>query len=340
MNMINEWRVDNMLKSIFIFLLLFLTSWSAIQAESYTKTAQTGFQFLSVISDARGTALAGAMTTDASGANSLNYNPAGMALQTYFLDFSTSYNPWIADINYNQFNLSIAPQNARFGVIGLSIQVVDYGEIEGTMLWANDIGYIDTDIIEPASFVAGLGYAKALSSQFSIGAQAKYVGQNFGSMLVQFEDSLGIKEYAASTIAIDFGTLFDVGFKGIKFGMSIRNFSQSVIWENKLTELPLTFTMGLQADLFDFLGIDNQTHNLIVNIDAVHPRAYVEHINLGMEYSLAGNLFIRYGLMQGKDLFGHNIGFGLKMKTLDFDYSYSPVEKFNDIQKFTIHFNI
>ncbi len=313
---------------------------SLASAGDYTKIAQTGFQFLSVLSDARGTALAGALTTDGDGANSLYYNPAGMALQKNMLDLSSSYNPWLADINYTQFALSFSPAGGRYGVFGASLQNVDYGQVEGTMPWANDVGYIDTDVLNPSAIVAGVGYARSLSAQFSIGAQVKYAAQQFGSMLVQFDDSLGIKKYTGSTMGIDFGTLFDIGYKGIKFGMSVRNFSQAVVFEDKPTDLPMTFTMGLRTDVFSWLGIQPAGQNLLLALDAVHPRSHAEYINMGFEYSLMNYLYVRYGLMQGQDIMKNNIGFGLNLKGIEFDYSYSPIDKFDDIQKFSIHISL
>ena len=204
------------------------------------------------------------------------------------------------------------------------------------------LGYIDTEILNPSALVMGLGYAKCVSRQFSIGAQVKYAAQQFGDMLVQFEDdSLGVKKYTASTIAIDFGTLFDVGYKGIKFGMSIRNFSNEIIFENKATELPLTFTMGITTDILSwFDSMNSPNMGLKLNIDAVHPRSYPEHINTGLEFSLLNKLFVRYGYMQGKDIMDHNIGFGLNLNNIGFDYSYSTMTNFKDIQKFSINISI
>ena len=53
----------------------------------------------------------------------------------------------------------------------MSFVNVDYGELQGTMVWDNEQGFIDTEIIKPSSLALGIGYAKALSDKFSVGGQ-------------------------------------------------------------------------------------------------------------------------------------------------------------------------
>jgi hypothetical protein len=51
-------------------------------AQDNQKLAQSGFQFLSVVSDARAAAMAEAMTSLEIGSSALFFNPAGMADMT------------------------------------------------------------------------------------------------------------------------------------------------------------------------------------------------------------------------------------------------------------------
>lgn len=84
------------------------------------KLGQTGFQFLSVTSDARAAAMGNAMTTVEAYSTSLFFNPAGMARVPNLLDARFSQNQWIADIMHSAFSLSFRPGNGEYGVIGLS----------------------------------------------------------------------------------------------------------------------------------------------------------------------------------------------------------------------------
>ncbi|NQT98225.1 MAG: PorV/PorQ family protein [Candidatus Marinimicrobia bacterium] len=303
------------------------------------KLAQTGFQFLSVTSDARAAALAGAVTTLELGSSSLFFNPAGMAQFPVAYEISASQNKWIADINHYTFSLAWNPFNNRYGVFGLSVQSVDYGEIQGTMVWANEQGYIDTEIFRPSAYMVGFGYAKALSDMFSIGGQLKYTSQHLGNSVVEVGDSLKVKDYKTNATAFDFGTIFNTGYKSIAFGMSIRNFSDEIEYEKEGFQLPLTFSMGISMDLFEFLPDIGFLDHLYCSIDAVHPRSYPEYINLGFEYKLAGILLLRYGYLHNRDQRSSSFGFGISRFGATIDYSYTPFSFFQDIQRFTIRFS-
>lgn len=332
-----------MVKRFCSFLVIFALAGSAILcAGEYEKRAQTGFQFLSVISDARAAGMAGAMTTIEMGSGSLFFNPAGMAQMSKGLDVAASSNRWLADIDHATFSLAINPLNNRYGVIGISIQTVDYGEMQGTQVWGNDQGFIDTEVFNPTAYAIGVGYAKALSEMFSIGGQLKITDQNLGDFVVETDvaDSLKMKHYEEQAVAMDFGTIFKTGFRSVAFGMTIRNFSNEVTYEQNGFQLPLTFTIGISADLFDFMPIRLGNY-LNFSLDAVHSRSYPEYFNLGLEYQLADALSLRYGYLHNRDERSFSVGFGVHVFGATIDYSYTPFSAiFSDIQRFTLRFSL
>ena len=114
------------------------------------KLAETGFQFLSVASDARSGGMAETMTTMHSNSASMFFNPAGLSRQNQFFDINLSSNEWIAGINHDAVSFSFSPKNGKFGCVGFSLLNVDYGELQGTMVWDNDQGFIDTDKFSPS----------------------------------------------------------------------------------------------------------------------------------------------------------------------------------------------
>ena len=121
------------------------------------KLGQTGFQFLSVTSDARSGGMADAMTTMHDKSTSLFSNPAGLSKQTERFDVNFSSNNWIAGIKHDAFSFSYSPKDGQFGVFGFSLLNVDYGEIQGTMVWDNSQGFIDTKKFKPSAFAMGVG---------------------------------------------------------------------------------------------------------------------------------------------------------------------------------------
>ena len=113
-----------MIKFHLAFILIFISSFLVMKI----KLAQTGFQFLSVSSDARSGGMADAMTTLHSGSVSLFHNPAGLSKQERRFEVSFSSNNWIAGIKHDAFSLSISPKNGLLGTLGFSLLNVDYGE--------------------------------------------------------------------------------------------------------------------------------------------------------------------------------------------------------------------
>ena len=127
---------------IFFVTLVFCISVSAQEKE---KDAQTGFQFISVTSDARASALGEALTASGTGSSALFFNPAGLSHMQGRFDASFSINQWIADIQHNTMGIALRPMRGRFGVLGFSVRSVDYGTLQGTMVWPNSQGYVDTE---------------------------------------------------------------------------------------------------------------------------------------------------------------------------------------------------
>lgn len=306
----------------------------------YQKLAQTGLQYLSVETDARATGMAGAMTTVCNGSASLFANPATLALMNGKFDVSFSQNSWIAGITHNTISAAYNPFGGRYGVFGISMVNVDYGKMQGTLVWPNNQGYIDTEVFNPTALAVGIGYAKSLSSNFAIGGHLKYAGQQLGKSIVEIEDSLTVRKYRVFAPAFDFGTHFNTGWKSIAFGMSVRNFSNEVKYENEGFQLPLTFQFGISMDLVDFVPEMSKLHTLICSIDAAHPRSYPEYINVGLEYTFKDLLSVRYGYMGNRDERASNFGFGIRLFGFALDYSYTPFGVFNEVQSFTLRFTL
>jgi len=304
------------------------------------KLAQSGFQFLSIDADARANGMGGAMTTTEWGSGALFFNPAGMAWMPAAFDMAASQNQWFADITHNAFSMAISPARGLLGVFGVSLFSVDYGEVEGTMVWANEQGYIETETFLPSALAVGVGYARAISDRFSVGAHVKYVGSYLGDSIIPQGDSLITKKNLAFATAFDFGTLFRTGFRGLTFGMSIRNFSNEIKFEREVFQLPLTFRMGISTNLFEMFDVQSGSQALHLRIDASHPRAYTEQMNVGVEYSLVNALFLRGGyLVNFDERRGGTFGFGVRLLGLHFDYAYTPFGIFDKVQQFTIRFS-
>lgn len=325
-------------------LAVFLTAWQGGTASSIEKDkrAQSGFQFLSVVSDARGAAMAEAMTGLEAGSSALFFNPAGMADLESRIDMSASLNEWIADITHNAFSLAVRPWNGNYGVLGFSFQSVDYGEFYRTRVNKdNDLWYDDLGTFELSAMAFGVGYAKRLTDRFRVGGQVRWVRQNLGETdipVVSAGTDTTTVENVLKPYAIDFGTQFQTGFRSLVFGMSVRNFSKEIKYVQEGFQLPLVFTLGACMNVLDFFREMPFDQALWISVDASHHRDHPEQLKLGMEYRAMNALSLRGGYIWGNDEDGFSFGIGVRRFGFGFDYSYSPFGVFDRVQRMTARF--
>ncbi len=331
-------------RDLLIFAALIMAASLAQPAAAQEKLAQTGLQFLSVISDARAAALAGTMTGLEANSSAMFFNPATMALGAHFLDVSFSYNQWIADINHNTFSLSLQPANGKFGVFGVSVQAVDYGEIFGTMVANNEQGYIETGNVSTSAFAAGLGYAKMLSDRFGVGGQVRWARQHLGDNFIPIDISptdttvTSVKN-ELKVLSFDFGTIYKTGLKSLTFGFNLRNFSEEVEFAEESFQLPLVFSLGASIDLIDLTRLNNRTHSLLLAVQATNERAHAEQVSFGLEYKFMNVLMLRGGYITNNDEDDVSFGFGVTSFGLQVDYAYTPFGVFDKVQRVTVRFS-
>jgi hypothetical protein len=307
------------------------------------KLAQTGFQFLSVGTDARATGMGEAFTTMEGSSASLFYNPAGMARVPKLFEVVGSRTTWIADIEYLSGSMALRPWRGKYGVLGISFMTIDYGVLQGTVVADNEQGFIETGNFSPSAHAIGVGYANDLTDRFAVGGQVKLVSQSLGNSIIPVgaADSkvTTVKNYAEDVLAFDFGTLYKTGFKSLTFGMCVRNFSQEVKYEREGFQLPLTFKVGFSMNVLDFVPSLAHSHALNLSIDAAHPRDFPEYLNMGAEYLFLNKLALRAGYITQQDDYGFTAGFGLNLYGMGLDYSYTPFDVFQDINRFSVKFN-
>lgn len=334
-----------MKNKISITLLILVTLFHTMNAQD-KKLAQTGMKFLSVSTDARSSGFGEAITAvDLGSASAIFYNPATMASIHEFTSLTVGNVSWIADIKHLHSAIAFAPFDGDYGVFGISFQSVDYGEFLGTIVADNEQGYIDVGTYSPTAMAIGIGYAKALSTKFSVGGNVKYVKQDLGSSIIDVDDAGGYVQESNSlgAMAFDFGILYKTGFKSLNFGMSVRNFSTELKYKEETFQLPLTFRIGLSMDAMDLIDVDKNTHSLIVAVDASHPRDYSEQLFIGGEYTFMNTFSLRAGFVSPADEHNFSAGFGIKRNiagmNIGVDYAYQPFGIFDNVHRFSFNFS-
>jgi hypothetical protein len=332
---------------LLFFLISFISqSFIKVYSQERRKLAQTGLKFLSVPLDARASGLGDAVTSLEMYSSAMFYNPSTMAdmTSTALLSFGTTR--WIADINYLYGSAALNLFDGDYGVFGVSIVAVDYGEFQRTIFAPTEAGFLDVGTFKPNALALGLGYAKQLSEKFAIGGDVRYVRQSIGTGYTDIDPAGGYisKNYEIDAFAFDFGLLYKTGYKSLNFGMSVRNFSTEIEYEEESFQLPLTFKIGLSINAMDFVEVDQNMHSFLVSVDASHPRDYAEQVFFGGEYTFMNLFSIRAGYSFPTDEQEFSAGVGLKQNFSNYlvavDYSYTEFGIFNDVHRVSVNLGL
>jgi hypothetical protein len=284
------------------------------------KVGSSAFKFLNIQTDAHGAALGG-LAAQASGANALFWNPAGIA-GSEGIGFSAGMTQWLVETQVMNAGL-VMPMMG--GTVGLSLVSVDYGDIMKSG-WAGTTEFI----FEPnqSSFTATdmslqASYGRSLSDKFSLGATAKMISQN-------------IDDVSISGLAFDIGTQFNTGYRGISMGAVISNFGPDVdsqapddasYEEFPGMSLPMTFSFGVVGEAIPGL---NAGLNVLKQADMAQ-----EFIFNG-EYSVAGLASLRFSYNISNPQQPMSFGVGLGMAGVTANVAISTPQHFDPVMRFGI----
>jgi hypothetical protein len=330
---------------IILLLSMLLAPGYSLYADEMTKVAQAGLKFLDIEFSARAVGMGEAFSLVGDDANAIFHNPAGIAqMQDKKVDLTFCMITWIADIKLNA--VGFVANLGNLGNVGISFLNTDYGSSMGTVSDldpTSETGYIETGLLELGSYAGGISYARRLTEKFMIGGNARYAYEHLGS--TQFantttRDSIWEEKNETNTVVFDMGTIFYPGFKSLRFGMCIANFSTAVRYEYDLGRtnsfsLPLTFKMGAAMDVLDLLG-EHPDYSLLVDFELVHPRDFAKRYHLGGELSVLKILKLRAGYKFGYDDEGLCCGVGINTGNIKLDYSYSEFSDFDFVNRVSL----
>jgi len=323
-------------KSVFLAVIIIMQITSFSLQAGITKYGQAGMTFLKIDPDGRSAGMGSAVTAMANNSLAMFSNPAGMKFSEGF-DLSVTQTNWIADIKHYAIGASYG--FGSIGTFGINLIYMDYGELKRTVPYSGsdptlkEMGYIDLGTFTIGEYAIGVSYSRQISSQFSIGGTVKYVNQDLSwSETIDVSSGNKVKtDNVENVVAFDFGTLYYTGWKDLRFGMSIRNFSGQGRYVDQRFELPLTMAMGLAMNVLSIWS-DDETNKLNVAVDWRHPRDYGERIHLGVEYGFMDIVFIRAGYKFNYDEEGMTAGLGIDKEFghfgIRFDYSYGAFGEF------------
>ncbi len=314
---------------ILSLILIFLASLPA--TAKMKKLGQAGMTFLKIGGSARAAGMAGVFDFAQGDLASVFYNPAGLA-SVKNRAFFFNYTSWIADMSVS--HIAASWDFDTYGVLALTAQSMNYGEIYGTEISDTDPrGFTDIDVGNVGALALGVSYGKQMTDKFSIGGSVSWVTQKLGVNDTYTGNELDVeaKQNKVSGLSFNFGTNYDTGIRSVHLTMSIRNYSAQMLYENEEFQLPQTYKIGLSANLFELLPfLGGPEKSLILAVEGVDARDRPEYLNVGMEYSLLNMIDLRAGwAAQRKEDTSGGIcaGAGLKLDNLGFagrlDIAYS-----------------
>lgn len=304
------------------------------------RLAQTGLKFLSVSLSPRAAAMGDAITAEERRSTSILYNPAGAARMDQTFHVSFGQTQWISDISYNGGTIAVSPSNGQYGVVGLSLRSVDYGEFLQTIRADNQKGFRDMGTYSPSALAVGLSYSRVLTDRFAVGANFKWARQNIGEHAMDV-DELGNVSLTTSTsqsaYAVDFGVIYQTGYRDMNFAFNVRNLAREQEYHEEEFELPLTFRLGFSMDATDLTQLDSEVHAVRVGLDAERPRDYHEQVKMGAEYSYQDFLHLRAGYVYPTDEQNVTLGGGISFQDGDVrvaaNYAYTQFGIFGTVNR-------
>jgi len=298
---------------------------------------------------ARNVALAGSDIASVKGSGAIYWNPAGIA-DIKSGDVSFSYMKYFADMDVTY--ISGALKLGQLGVLGISIQSLNIGELEVTTINTPEG---TGEIINPDYLTAGVSYSNKMTDKISFGITGKIISENIGTMSANaFGMDIGLQYH--TEFGLDFGiTMKNIGTE-LQFDGTAIEFNSTIPYSNpnstsrktKLdmssAELPSSMNIGL-AYKYRLSEMGQ------INLFGLYSKNgfEVDRMNFGGEFNFKNLLLIRGGYVVNlypddwewdkEYAFGLSYGFGLNLtmggsKVL-FDYAFRPMENFDANQYFS-----
>ena len=308
-----------------------------VQAMDYSRVGTSGFQFLKLPTNARNTAMGGVLSAVGYGdSKSALTNPASVSdvkgTDVYFNSMK-----WVADIQYN--NISVVHSLGVYGCIGLNLSYLDYGTMIRTVNLPDDNGNVMPVTEGLGTFSAydlafGLAYSKRITDQLQLGGNVRLVQEK-------------IDDAKTTTWSVDIGTLYWTGLGSFRISMLGKNFgpdAEYTSYSGRIERAPVKIRMPMMFTLgaaYDILEIKPEfPHRLTLAAEYIKPNDGLEKINLGAEYFLFYNFYLRAGYRFNYDEDTFTFGFGVEYSIDDdilikFDYAYLNLGRFNSVSLLT-----
>lgn len=278
------------------------------------------FGFLKIGTDARSTAMGGAMTGLADGLGAASYNPASFA-QSAPREVTVSYMNWVLDIQGG--SLAGVWGIGEKGRLGVSAQYLDYGKFDSRDAEGNT-----APDFSASDLALGLSYAAAFSPNVSAGITGRFISES-------------IDNESMTGMAADLGVLYVFTDQRTRFGAAVRNLGgQTKAYAGGAKEdIPIVLAAGASHHL--------RGTPVLASIEVLKPSDDDVGGAAGVEVAATHQFSLRAGFntLAGKintdsdsdKLAGLSIGAGFQTERLGIDYAFAAHSELGDAHRFTLH---
>jgi len=280
-----------------------------------TNSGRTAADFLLIGVGARATGLGGAYTAISDGAVASYWNPSGLT-SVKGGEVLLGHFAWYQDMTVEHGILAYQVNDRT--TVAASIIYLNYGTIQNY-----DINGSYTGDISAYDWSGGVSLGYQVNDNVSVGVTGKFINQK-------------IDDINGTTAAIDLGMKYSAD--RFALGAFLGNLGPKMTFENTSEDLPSSGRFGLMVYPFNkqFLTsveIEKRFHGNTI-------------IRQGFEVNYDNQYFIRTGYNyypQDNDRAfstGLSVGAGIKLNKAEFDYSYTPNDKYSseDIHRLSLVF--
>ena len=334
--------------TFFIFLISCAFSISAQIGGKYT------YQFLNLETSPKSASLGSKLVSDFSNNPTAGlYNPAATNSKMVN-NYAANYVNYISDINYGSaataFQIKRSEKMIHFGIVYLN-----YGQFNGFDLQGNSTGDFTANEV-----ALSLGFANRINdSDFHYGFNIKGISSK-------------LEIYSSFGVALDAGLMYANEEAGLTLGFSIRNLgTQITTYAGTQEQLPLSIEFGIAKKLakapikwfvtfqnlqnyqLAFSNSNRNSEDLLggttVEDDPTFFNNLLRHVNLGIELFSEKAINIRLGynfrrseelkIVEQRSFAGFSLGFGIRVKKLNFNYTYLRYNSAAAASMFGLHLN-
>jgi hypothetical protein len=326
---------------------------STVHAEK-KRLGQSGVTYLAISVCARESGMGDAGTATVQGINGMWHNPSVLA-DVEGLKISLNHVHWLVDTRLSGAALAYTIKN--WGTFALDLTYMDYGEVMGTKAVDRSIdprGYILTGDLGIKDYAIGFAYSRRINEKFSFGLKIKRIHENLGTasyVTDEYQDpesgewirTRDEKEWKLNDWGLDFGTVYNVGWKGLTVAMVMQNLSRDLKYFYEEFQLPLTLKMGIAMDMAQLFLPTEKDIRMLIAVDAIRPIDYSERIHIGSEFILKNIFALRAGYKFNHDVESLTLGIGVNFELagipFTIDYAYTKADYFKDVNRFSFNVN-